>query len=84
MAILKQRGTRLSKLKGLEKKLVLSIETCDEKNIAALSRQYRETIREIEEIEGTKDAEDDIGAIIERRKVNGKPGAVRKSRTQKQ
>ena len=51
------------------------------RDLATLSRQYRETIREIEEIEGTSDDTDEIGAILAERQQDGKPGAVRTHRT---
>ena len=41
---------------------------------------YRETIREIEEIEGN-DGADEISEILGKRDADGKPGAVRKDRT---
>lgn len=34
------------------------------RSIAAIARQYRETIREIEEIEGGTDGEDEIDKIL--------------------
>ena len=46
-----------------------------------LAKQYRETIREIEEIEGAKDDTDEIGAILAQREHDGKSGAVRTYRT---
>lgn len=47
---------------------------------ASLARQYREVIREIDEIEGGEDTDDEIGQIIEKRKTDGRAGAVRKDR----
>ena len=46
-----------------------------------LAKQYRDTIREIEEIEGAEQNGNEIGAILAERKADGKPGAVRKDRT---
>lgn len=60
--------TRLEKLKELERILEHSLATSDIKSMVAIARQYRETIKEIEEIEGTDD-EDEISIII-----NGMPG----------
>lgn len=51
------------------------------RDLAQLSRQYRETLREIEEIEGTGDTTDEIGEILDSRKANGKSGAVRENRS---
>ena len=61
--------TRLEKLKELEATLKQALITSDTKSMAAIARQYRETIREIEEIEGISD-EDEISSIL-----NGEPGA---------
>lgn len=47
------------------------------RDMAALSRQYRETLKEIEEIEGTTDDDDDIGKLLAERDAAGKTGAVR-------
>lgn len=75
--------TRLEKLKELEVKLYSTLEECDQKNIAAvasLARQYRETIREIEEIEGGE-SEDEIADILNSREADGKSRAVRPNRS---
>jgi hypothetical protein len=42
-----------------------------------LSRQYRETIKEIEEIKGMEKDDDEIGEILSARKADGKPDTVR-------
>ena len=47
------------------------------RDLAGLARQYRETIREIEEIEGAEPDGDEINEILSERNDNGKPGAVR-------
>ena len=69
--------TRLEKLKNLEMQLALAMGECQNKELAAIARQYRETIREIEEIEGAEANDDDIAAIISEREAAGKAGAVR-------
>lgn len=69
--------SRLEKLKDLEIKLALSMEECENKELAAIARQYRETLKEIEEIEGAEANDDDIAAIISEREAAGKAGAVR-------
>ena len=71
---------RLEKLKELEAKLKVAMETAGNKELAALARQYRETIREIDELEN-EDTGDEIGELLEGRSADGKPGAVRKSRS---
>lgn len=56
---------RLTRLLALRDKLEEAINECDSKrDLAALSRQYRETLREIEEIEGASDGEDEIDKIL--------------------
>lgn len=73
--------TRLEKLKELEEKLGKAMEECEDKSLAAIAKQYRETLREIEEIEGVDEGDDRIAEIFEKRTADGKPGAVRKSRS---
>lgn len=75
---------RLEKLKELEEKLYTAMETANSRELAALARQYRETIREIDEIEGANNTDDEIGEILAGREADGKPGAVRKTRTKLQ
>lgn len=76
------KGTRLDQLKQLAKVLAAGIDTCEDcRALPALTKQYRETIREIEEIEGVENDGDEIGAILAARESDGKPGAIRKDRT---
>ena len=77
-----RKGSRLEQLKKLRDTLARSIDNCESmRDMAALSRQYRETIREIEEIGGAQNSGDEIGEILAARQADGKPGAVRKNRT---
>ena len=69
--------TRLEKLKELEIALKEQMERANSRSIAAIARQYRETLREIAEIEGIYDNEDEIAEILQEREANGKAGAVR-------
>lgn len=69
--------TRIEKLKELEAKLYVAMQTAQNKDLATLAKQYRDTLREIEEIEGTEDNNDDISEILSERETNGKAGAVR-------
>lgn len=69
--------TRLEKLKELEAVLHKSMAVCDVKSLSGIARQYRETLKEIEEIEGAEDNDDDIGQLLARREADGKAGAVR-------
>ena len=76
------KGNRLDKLKAVATILAIQIDACeDRKELPQLVKQYRETIREIEEIEGMADDGDEISEILTEREHNGEPGAVRKNRT---
>ena len=78
----KNNATRLEKLKEL---LEILAEAIDQRpgarDLAQLSKQYRETVKEIEEIEGADGNDDEIGEILGNRAADGKPGAVRKNRS---
>lgn len=71
--------SRLDKLKALEACLEVAIAECesDPRTLAQLARQYRETLKEIEEIEGVTGDNDEIGEILKQREIDGKSGAVR-------
>jgi predicted transcriptional regulator len=71
---------RLYKLKALEAKLKVAMETADHKTLASIARQYRETIKEIDELEGGA-TDDEIEDILQQRQNDGKSGAIRPSRT---
>lgn len=80
-----RNGSRLDKLKTLAAKLARMIDGSSEdeeisKQLSSLVKQYRETIKEIENIEGTQEDDDEISEIITEREATGKPGAVRKNR----
>ena len=76
-------GSRLEQLKNLSKILANQIDICSAnhddgpKLMPQLSRQYRETIREIEEIRGMEKDDDEIGEILSNRNADGKPDAIR-------
>jgi hypothetical protein len=72
---------RLQKLKELEAELHRQMQKANSRTIAAIARQYRETLRDIEEIEGADSNEDEIEDILNERSANGKAGAVRKDRS---
>lgn len=74
-----RRGTRLEQLKTLASVLAERLDTCTEKETAQLAKQYRETIYEIEEIEGRNDTDDELSEILQNRDADGKPGADRKN-----
>ena len=69
--------SRLEKLKRLVIKLEVNMDVCETKELAALARQYREALKEIEEIEGAETDGDEIAEILSGREADGKPGAVR-------
>ena len=76
------RGDRLKQLKELARVLAESIDSClDPKALPPLAKQYRDTIREIEEMEGAPSDDDEVGAILAQRQQDGKPGAVRTHRS---
>lgn len=72
---------RLTKLKQLEAKLETALDECEGDKVAPLAKQYRETLREIDELEGQKGNNDDISDILRKRQTNGLPGAVRQSKS---
>ena len=74
--------TRLEKLKSLEKDLENLMSKANSRTYASLAKQYRETIKEIADIEGEGNCEDEISKIISG--VNGVPGAVRTNRSKVQ
>lgn len=71
---------RLKKLKALEKRLLQAMENASERDMASIARQYRETLKDIEDIEGEAKPNDQISDILDQRRAAGQPGAVRKSR----
>lgn len=83
MATVAASGTRLEQLENLAKILAKQIDLCtgklddSVKTVPQLAKQYRETIKEIEEIRGVSEDDDEIGEILSARKADGKPDAVR-------
>ena len=71
--------TRLEKLKSLEKDLENLMSKANSRTYASLAKQYRETIKEIADIEGEGNCEDEISKIIGG--FDGVPGAVRANRS---
>lgn len=74
--------TRLIQLKEL---LTILADEIDRRpgarDLAQLARQYRETLKDIEEIEGAGNDGDEIGEILAERAADGKSGAVRKNKS---
>ena len=83
MATVTSEGRRLERLENLALILAKQIDICAKdavdgpKTMPQLSRQYRETIKEIEEIKGMEKDDDEIGEILSARKADGKPDTVR-------
>lgn len=73
---------RLQQLRLLAVNLAEKIDMCMEgeeesKLLPQLSKQYRETVKEIEELEGMEDTDDEISKLLTQRSADGKSGAVR-------
>lgn len=62
--------SRLDKLKALETELRAALDDADPRSMAPLAKQYRETIREIEELENDEDGLDEIARILANRQPN--------------
>ena len=80
MAKLKSKSKK-SRIEQLEALKVVLAEAIDDgpgaRDLAQLAKQYRETIRELDELKGGSKDDDELGAILSQRHVDGKPGAVR-------
>ncbi len=82
MSTVTANGNRLEQLENLSKILAVQIDQCatesdSAKIIPQLAKQYRETIREIEEIRGAEKDDDGIEEILSNRAADGKPDAIR-------
>ena len=73
---------RLNKLKKLEAFLCGLLQDADMKSVASIAKQYRETLAEIEALEGNAKPNDEIGELLKNRQANGKSNAVRKNRSE--
>lgn len=69
--------TRLEKLKDLESELLALMKKANSRTFASLAKQYRETIKEIEDIEGVNDDGDEIAQILSDVDADGNARAVR-------
>lgn len=70
--------SRLEQLKALLIVLATEIDAGPgARDMGTLVRQYRETIKEIEEIEGASDRNDEISEILSERELTGQSRAVR-------
>lgn len=76
-----QNCDRLGKLKAVAELLAKEMDKVKySKDLPPLTKQYRETIKEIEEIEGQDCGEDEIEKLLSGR-ADGMPGAVRADRS---
>lgn len=83
MTRVSKKGNRLDQLYELRNKLATAIDGCESmRDLAALSRQYRETIYEIEEIEGRNDTDDELSEIIQSRENDWMSDADHKDRSE--
>lgn len=74
--------TRIVQLRALLEILAAAIDNGPgARDLAQLSKQYRETLLEIEQIEGAEPSDDEISEILAERAADGKSGAVRKNRS---
>lgn len=72
---------RVSQLKALLGILADAIDNRPgARDLAALSKQYRETLAEIEALEGNAPKDDQIEELLKNRQANGKSNTVRKNR----
>ena len=72
---------RASQLRALLKILADAIDSRPgARDLASLSKQYRETLAEIEALEGNAPKDDQIEELLKNRQANGKSSAVRKNR----
>lgn len=61
---------RLDKLRALEAELRAAMDGSDARTLAPLAKQYRETIREIDELENDNGELDEIARILANRQAN--------------
>ena len=72
---------RASQLRALLKILADAIDSRPgARDLASLSKQYRETLAEIEALEGNAPKDDQIEELLKNRQANGKANTVRKNR----
>ena len=74
-------GTQLAELEALAELIAAQLQVADEKTIAAIAKQYRETLDDIERVKGMEATDDEIDEILSERETDGKPGAVRQDRS---
>jgi hypothetical protein len=79
-----QTVTDMPRLDQLKELLLILAKEIDDgpgaRDMASLVKQYRETIKEIEEIEGSEPKDDEIAKLLG--DSDGVPGPVRKNNTE--
>ena len=75
-------GDRLEILQRLARMLAKRLDQgVDDKSLASVAKQYRDTVREIDELKSAKGGGDEeIDELMQARAAKGRPGAVRKAR----
>lgn len=75
-------GDRLEMLQLLAGMLAKRLDQgVDDKSLASVSKQYRDTLREIDELKGANGGGDqEIDELMQARAAKGRPGAVRERR----
>jgi hypothetical protein len=78
-----RKENRLGKLKALAELLAREMDAVKySKDLPPLAKQYRETIREIEELDGGTKEEDELTDLLKARDADGKSRAVRKNKAE--
>ena len=79
-----QSVTDMPRVNQLKELLLILAKEIDDgpgaRDMAQLIKQYRETLKELEEIEGADSGEDEIEKLLSGR-ADGMPGAVRQDRS---
>lgn len=82
MSTANKKPTRLEKLKALAATLAESMDNVEyAKDLPRLAKEYRETIKEIEELNGDEKETDELGELLSLRASDGKSRTVRKNKT---
>lgn len=82
ITVANRKENRLGKLKALAELLAKEmVKVKYPKDLPPLAKQYRETIREIEELDGDSKEGDEIGEILGQRTLDGKSRTVRKDKS---
>lgn len=76
MALSTVKGGLLDELLELKSILAAEIDMCESaRDLAALSRQYREVVRDIDEIQNGEDGDDRAAQLVKRHRKPEQPAA---------